>query len=118
MNWSCYCLVSLDSKKTYVGATIDPDRRLRQHNGLQSGGAKATRGCMWKRVYLIGGFPDETAALQFEWKWKNISKSMAGTAIERRKKALDKLMSSEKSTKNSLPFLSYSEPLMVIEEGV
>ena len=118
MSWYCYCLTTLDYKKTYVGATIDPVRRLEQHNGVRSGGAKATRGCTWKRIYLVGDFPDETAALQFEWKWKALSKSMSGSPIERRKKALDKLLNSEKSTSNSQPFSVYPSPLSVILESL
>jgi structure-specific endonuclease subunit SLX1 len=116
MSWNCYCLCSTDSKKTYVGATLDPDRRLKQHNGILSGGAKATRGNTWRRVYLVGGFPDQTAALQFEWMWKHISREVSGTPIERRKKALAKLMSSEKSTSSSVPFASYPTPLLLLEE--
>jgi predicted GIY-YIG superfamily endonuclease len=111
-------LLESSSGGTYVGATIDPIRRLEQHNGLRSGGAKATRGCTWKRIYLVGEFPDETAALQFEWKWKALSKSMSGSPIERRKKALDKLINSEKSTHNSIPFSTYVSPLSIIYEGL
>jgi len=111
--WYCYLLVS--DNKTYVGATIDPDRRLQQHNGLLSGGAKATKGHIWKRVCLVGTFPEERDALQFEWKWKNISKKQKGSALERRSKALEILMSSEKSTLNARPFSDY-DPLTIIYE--
>ena len=37
MNY-CYMLYT-DKNQTYIGATIDPDRRLRQHNKEISGGA-------------------------------------------------------------------------------
>ena len=110
MSWFCYLLQS--DSKTYVGATLDPDRRLKQHNGLLSGGAKATRGLLWRRVCLVGVFPEERDALQFEWKWKNLTKSQSGSPLERRRRALEQLMSSEKSTKNSRDFSSY-EPLTV-----
>ena len=40
--WSVYLLQELGGNKTYIGATLDVERRLNQHNGLQSGGAKAT----------------------------------------------------------------------------
>ena len=75
--WACYCLVS-QSGSTYIGSTIDIDRRLRQHNGELSGGAFATkRGAGWRRVCHIVGFPDERAALQFEWRWKQLSRKEA-----------------------------------------
>ena len=105
--WYCYLLHCVKKDKTYVGATIDPDRRLKQHNGLLSGGAKATKGHEWERRCLVGTFPDETSALQFEWKWKNLSKKQKGSPLQRRFAALDFLMKSEKSTKNSIPFDQY-----------
>ena len=88
--WYCYLLVS--DGKTYVGATIDPDRRLLQHNGVLSGGAKATHGRVWNRICLVEGFETQREALQFEWRWKFVSKKQKGNAIERRKKALESLM--------------------------
>jgi predicted GIY-YIG superfamily endonuclease len=37
-----YLLVASSSGNTYVGATVNLDHRLRQHNGEIKGGAKAT----------------------------------------------------------------------------
>ena len=86
-------LVSLDGKKTYVGATIDPDRRLRQHNGELVGGAHATKGRAWTRKFLVGGF-DEVAALRFEWRWKYLTRQAPGDSfLERRMHALSLLLS-------------------------
>jgi len=94
MNWSCYMLASLDGRKTYVGATINPDRRLRQHNGEISGGARATHGRTWKRVFLVSGFADERAALRFEWRWKYLTRQAPGESfLERRAHALSLLLS-------------------------
>ena len=78
--WFCYMLVTADGgkSKTYVGATVDPDHRLRQHNGELKGGAKATHGRRWIRKYLIGGFTDERTALQFEWWWKKHTRDLIG----------------------------------------
>ena len=90
MSWYCY-LLSCESK-TYVGATIDPDRRLRQHNGELSGGAKATRGNKWERKCLVGQFENQHDALSFEWHWKHNSKKCKGAALERRLKALEKMV--------------------------
>ena len=93
-SWFCYMLASSDGRKTYVGATIDPDRRLRQHNGQLSGGARATKGRVWKRVFLIGGFVGEKAALRFEWRWKYLTRQAPGdTFLERRSHALSLLLS-------------------------
>ena len=74
--WYCYMLETCDGgrSKTYVGATVNPNRRLRQHNGAIAGGARATHGRRWRRRYLVGGFVDERAALRFEWRWKYLTR--------------------------------------------
>ena len=96
MTWFCYMLEAVDGgrAKTYVGATVDPARRLRQHNGEISGGARATSGRHWARRFLIGGFADERAALRFEWRWKYLTRQAPGdTWLERRTHALALLLS-------------------------
>ncbi|CCG84147.1 protein of unknown function [Taphrina deformans PYCC 5710] len=43
--YACYLLRSLKPKyttRTYVGSTPDPPRRIRQHNGELTAGAKKT----------------------------------------------------------------------------
>ena len=93
-SWFCYMLASTDGKKTYVGATIDPNRRLRQHNGELVGGAHATKGRAWTRKFLIGGFDCERAALRFEWRWKYLTRQAPGDSfMERRMHALSLLLS-------------------------
>ena len=65
----CYCLFSPSTKRTYVGYTVNPIRRLRQHNGLIKGGAKRTKkGRPWVMVFYVSGFPDHRTGLQFEWR--------------------------------------------------
>ena len=91
--WHCYMLQSTDGRRTYVGATVNPDRRLRQHNGEISGGARATKGRSWTRRFLIGGFADERDALRFEWRWKWLTRQAPGsTYMEQRMHALSLLL--------------------------
>ena len=60
MSYYVYLLVSSDNC-TYVGATMDLDRRLRQHNKEIKGGARATgikveQGHTWTRACYVRGF--------------------------------------------------------------
>lgn len=74
---SVYFLESLTGRKTYVGYSVDPFRRLRQHNGEIVGGAKRTKkGGPWKIKCIVGGFPTERSALQFEWKWHRLRRKI------------------------------------------
>lgn len=103
VSWYCYLLSS--SNLTYVGATVNVNRRLRQHNGELKGGAKYTKGRQWQRICFLSGFPDQKSALQFEWKWKQWTKKMKGvTAVYRRLEALKTMLHEGKSTKTSMPF--------------
>jgi predicted GIY-YIG superfamily endonuclease len=116
MSYACYCLVS-ETGSTYVGFSVDVDRRLRQHNCELKGGARATHGKTWKRICTVLGFPTQQSALQFEWKWKHLTRRTNGaTAVERRCKALTSLLNSECSTSNAAPFSSYEGPLHLIIE--
>ena len=114
--WNCYLLATPGGKKTYVGITPDLDRRLRQHNGLLAGGAKATHGHQWERLCHVRGFPDHTAALQFEWRWKQISRRLDGNPLERRFRALQILLAMDRPTSAAIPYEDYAEPLEVVME--
>ncbi len=110
-NWRVYLLLNDGNTRTYIGATVNPDRRLRQHNNELVGGAKATSGDQWKRVCLVSGFPDERAALQFEWTWKHLGRKVGrGHCLERRYKALADLLERGKSSSTSVAFDSYPAP--------
>lgn len=115
-NYFVYLLLST-SGTTYVGATIDLDRRLRQHNGELVGGAKATKikvnkGETWIRACYISEFPSWQAALQFEWRWKRLGRKFPKrmNPLERRIKALQFLLSLESSTTKAIPFLQWENP--------
>ena len=68
--WFVYLLVGCNNKRTYIGASNNPERRLKCHNGELSGGARSTRTARpWKHICIIGGL-DKTSALQLEWRLK------------------------------------------------
>jgi len=100
------------SGATYVGATIDVEHRLRQHNGEIKGGAKATsikckKGEIWRRVCYVKHFPSWISALQFEWRLKQLSRRLFTTTsspLLRRLKALHQLLSLDKPTTKSMTY--------------
>ena len=131
-----YILESSDCKATYVGATVDLNHRLRQHNKELAGGAHATsvkvaQGCTWNRICYIQGFPDWPAALQFEWRLKQLSRkllkcdndSKSGPSknknnkpIERRIQALHQLLSLDKPTTKAIPYSNWPSPPEIVWE--
>ncbi|KAH7618490.1 hypothetical protein Ndes2526B_g07435 [Nannochloris sp. 'desiccata'] len=76
----CYLLQSkntLAKGRTYIGFTVNPHRRIRQHNGeLTNGAYKTKRWRPWDMVLVVYGFATQTAALQFEWAWQHPEKSL------------------------------------------
>ena len=114
-----YLLVSSDDA-TYVGATVDLDRRLRQHNKEIKGGAHATsakvlKGETWTRACHVAGFPTWQAALQFEWRWKQISRKLPANMfpLERRMKALKQLLDLERPTSKAIAYTEWPSPPQV-----
>jgi len=117
-------LLESSNGSTYVGATVDPDRRLRQHNHEISGGAYATgakvaKGETWKRICYISGFPSWSAALQFEWRFKQISRKLPVNMIpfQRRMIALKRLLSLERPTTKAIAYTEWPSPPEIIWEN-
>ena len=124
MSFFVYLLLSSDNA-TYVGATVDLDRRLRQHNKEIKGGAFATgskveKGETWIRACHVEGFPNWSAALQFEWRWKQITRKIAISInpLHRRIVALKQLLSLEQSTSKAIKFSEWPEPPNIILEDM
>ena len=71
--WIFYILIN--KKCTYAGISLDPIRRLRQHNSEITGGAKYTtsRSPGWTHLCYVEGFRTHREALQFEWAVKHCS---------------------------------------------
>lgn len=116
-------LLECSNGNTYVGATVDVDKRLRKHNNEISGGAVATtskvkRGEIWKRICYVKNFPDWSSALQFEWRWKQITRKINSysSPIERRLDALVELLSLERSTSKAIAFHDWPNMPEVIME--
>ena len=107
-----YCYLLFSGRQTYIGATVDPDRRLRQHNGEITGGARRTHGLSWQRACYVSGFPTWNAALQFEWAWKRHGRGKP--RLEGKLEALWNLLHTERSTGNALPFRFWSRPLSIV----
>ena len=114
-----YLLVSSDDA-TYVGATVDLNHRLRQHNKEIKGGAHATssrvnKGHTWTRACHVAGFPDWPAALQFEWRWKHLSRQLSPKLfpLERRMLALKQLLALERPTSKAVAYTEWPAPPQV-----
>ena len=124
MSFFVYLLLSSDNS-TYVGATVDLDRRLRQHNKEIKGGAFATgskvlKGETWIRVAHVEGFPDWQAALQFEWRWKQLTRKITNrsdTPLQKRIKALKELLALERPTSKAKAYSEWNQqPNVVFED--
>jgi structure-specific endonuclease subunit SLX1 len=109
---------------TYIGATINLERRIRQHNKLIVGGAHATsmkvnKGEEWSYYCYVENFPSYNEALKFEWRWKQLSRQIQKelpslTPTERRIEALKRLLALPKSTSKALEYKEWEKSPNVV----
>ena len=102
---------------TYIGVTVNLDKRIRQHNKELKGGAtatsiKVTQGEIWSYICYVENFPSWNEALKFEWRWKQLSRQIQKKQPnlkpkEKRLLALDQLLKLEKSTSKAIPYLEW-----------
>jgi predicted GIY-YIG superfamily endonuclease len=123
MSFFVYFIQSTNGS-TYIGATVDLDKRIRQHNKEIKGGATATsikvqRGEAWSYVCYVENFPEWNEALKFEWRWKQISRQIQKSKpsqkpIERRMEALTALLALDKPTTKAVPYSSWERPPNIV----
>ena len=123
MSFFVYFIQSTNGS-TYIGATVDLDKRIRQHNKEIKGGATATsmkvqRGEVWTYVCHIENFPTWNEALKFEWRWKQISRQIQKSKptkqpIERRLEALTTLLAMDKPTTRAMLYSEWETPPNVV----
>jgi predicted GIY-YIG superfamily endonuclease len=126
MSYVYLLLATPNRNATYVGATVDLERRLRQHNKEIKGGAVATstrviKGDTWIRAAYVQGFPDWQAALQFEWRWKQLSRKLPikMDPLAKRMIALKELLQLERPTTKAKPYSEWaSSPEVVFGDNL
>ncbi len=72
--WFLY-LVRMQSGALYAGISTDPDRRLRQHQGIIAGGAKALRGKGPLSLVWRFATANKSLASRLEYQLKQLSKA-------------------------------------------
>lgn len=109
---------------TYIGATVNLDKRIRQHNKEIKGGAVATSnkvntGEIWSYICYVENFPNFNEALKFEWRWKQLSRLIQKNnpkinPKEKRLQALTKLLTFDRPTSKAILYKDWEiEPNIV-----
>ena len=109
---------------TYIGATVNLDKRIRQHNKEITGGAKLTsnkviKGEIWQYICFVENFPTYNEALKFEWRWKQISRQIQKknpklSPREKRLTALTQLLNLTQSTSKAIPYQEWEIPPKIV----
>lgn len=116
---SCYVLYSIRTNKIYIGYTIDFNRRLKQHNGLISGGAKKTfNGRPWIPYIKINGFLDKSSALRFEYRLQMMTKKIYGDPLIYTMSMLIKLINMGEGSKNKDTWFPWPELTVIISKNL
>jgi predicted GIY-YIG superfamily endonuclease len=83
----CYIIRLPNKNRTYVGYTVEPTRRIKQHNGILKGGAKATSiASDWQFLAIITSDNElftKVVALSIEWHLKHPEGKKRTTPIYR-----------------------------------
>jgi predicted GIY-YIG superfamily endonuclease len=98
-NYIIYFLFNTSHNKTYIGITNNQTKRIRQHNGEISGGAKYTTANKstgeWQYygwIKSINGVLEKNRSLSIEKKIKIRSRQCIGNSFEKRILAIDSLL--------------------------
>jgi len=122
--WYCYILKSKNEEfknHTYNGSTNNPIRRLRQHNGEITGGAKATKNKgEWEFYFLMTGFKTHNNALSCEWMIKHPTRKRIRPkkycGIDGRIKGLNEILCLEKWTSKCELHVENSFTIYIVKE--
>lgn len=88
--WHCYLLKSITNNKTYIGSSIDVQRRLKQHNNNK--GAKFTRGNEWELLITVSNFENKNQCLSFESMWKKVPSKRSNKRLINKKYTNDNII--------------------------
>lgn len=111
--WVVYLLKSDISNRTYIGATNNFNKRLRQHNGEIKGGARYTSSNRpWNCVLIISGLIDKSIALCLEWRLKRNRKMKPLTGLKNRIYNVFDIINMERFTSKCIP--TFSIPILYI----
>jgi len=107
-----YLIEDTTSRRCYIGATLDPARRLRQHNRELVGGARRTARGTWRFVAVVHGLETWRHALQLEWAFKRRCARTRGWTRAKRLEALAWVLAQPRWTRGA-PLRSTLRPLWV-----